>query len=133
MDDGEQAALRNQFVFDKVIYDEPEIDEILHIIPEDLFRHLTEQHEAVNWNDLSVLKKRELFQKARMSGVLGTKKTFEDYEELMRIQLEKLDRVEVDFDAIPFGHDNIATANGVGLAFIGRCRAMPIISVPRNG
>ncbi|MEH2562436.1 hypothetical protein [Bradyrhizobium sp. AZCC 2289] len=111
-DPDEQATLRNRFLFDKVIYDEPEIDELLYIIPQNLFRHLTQQHEAVNWKDLPVRKQRELYEQAWGTGVLGNEMTFESYEELMRIRLDKLDRVEVDCDAIPFGHDNVAKEDG---------------------
>jgi len=112
MDVEKHKALRNEFVFNKVIYDEPEIDEVLHIIPEILFRHLTQQHGSVNWKDLTVSKQRELYEEVRKTGILENRTSFESYEELMRIQLDKLDRVEVDCDAIPFGHDNVATANG---------------------
>jgi hypothetical protein len=33
----EQQLLRKNFVFNKVIYDEPELDELLHIVPESCF------------------------------------------------------------------------------------------------
>ncbi len=115
MDVEKQKALRNQFVFDKVVYDEPEIDQVLYIIPEAQFQHLKQQRASVNWKDLTVSKQRELYEEARTTGVLGFGKdqlSFEDYEELMRIQLDKLDRVVVDFDAIPFGHDNVAKGDG---------------------
>jgi hypothetical protein len=118
----DQQTLRNSFVFAKVVYDEPEIDEILHVIQEDLYQHLIQQHGSVNWKDLPVYRQRELFKLARADGVFGSKEmTFESYEELMRVQLEKLERVEVDYDAIPFGHDNIKTAVG-GKTGIGAVR-----------
>jgi hypothetical protein len=112
MDVEKHKALRTEFVFDKVIFDEPEIDELLHIITENLFRHLTQQHASVNWKDLTVSKQRELYEEVRKTGILENTTTFESYEELMRIQLDKLDRVEVNCDAIPFGHDNVAKEDG---------------------
>jgi hypothetical protein len=56
---------------------------------------------------------RDLFKQAVADGALGGSNIdFESYEELMRVRLDKLERVAVDCDAIPFGHDNITTADG---------------------
>jgi hypothetical protein len=113
MDVQEQQALRNTFVFAKVVYDEPEIDEVLHVISESTYQHLKHQHTSGNWKGLSNRQQRDLFKQAVADGVLGGQKLeFETYAELMRVQLDKLERVAVDCDAIPFGHDNITTADG---------------------
>jgi hypothetical protein len=74
---------------------------------------LKHQHTSGNWKGLSNSRQRNLFNQAVADGVLGGQKLeFETYAELMRVRLDKLERVAVDCDAIPFGHDNISTADG---------------------
>jgi len=113
MDIERQPTLRGSFVFGTVVYDEPEIDGVLHIIPEDQYNHLIAQHASVNWKDLAVHTRRELFEQVRSNDCFGKgSMSFESYDELMRVQLQRLQRVTVDCDAIPFGHDNIVTGDG---------------------
>ena len=133
MDDDEQAALRNQFVFDKVIYDEPEIDEVLHIIPEDLFRHLTEQHEAVNWNDLSVLRSASCSERLGVVGCFVAKRRSSNTKNSCVFNSKNWIAFKSISTRFPLDMTILLRMTGVGLAFIGRCRATPIISVLRNG
>ena len=101
--------LRDQFPLAEVVFDELELDEFLHILPERTFELLEqEQQEHDNWRNLPRVRRYQIFEPL---SDLFPRTSFESFDDLMRLDLSRLAVVEVDHDAIPFGNDN--TPSGI--------------------
>jgi hypothetical protein len=99
--------LRDQFVLDCVVFDELETDEFLHILPEATYELVQrEQEQYRNWRNLPRLQRFNIFASLQLGHELPASTTFETFDELMRLDLSKLDTVKVDYEEIPFGNDN---------------------------
>jgi hypothetical protein len=101
--------LRDKIKLGRVVLDDPEADDFLYILPESSFEYLQRMQERhPDWrnqgrNDrLSVY--RRLKANKELPGNLFAE--FENFDELMRLDLTTLDMVQVDFDRIPFGYDH---------------------------
>ncbi|MGB6078509.1 MAG: hypothetical protein WBF99_03535 [Xanthobacteraceae bacterium] len=110
-DSQDHELLRRQFVLATVIIDEPEIDEMLHFISKPLYDHLrSQQQETPSWRNLDRRAREMHFKSAKEQIPVSDRGIeFETYDELMRLNLAGLVEHDVDYDAIPFGHDRTPT------------------------
>jgi hypothetical protein len=108
LSEDDAAKLRATFTLSKVIYDELETDDIVHLLPSnrhDLIKH--EQGRHGSWRDLARRQRLDVFASLLAAKAFpGEPISFEKFNNLMRLDLTKLQRMEVNFDAIPYGYDN---------------------------
>jgi hypothetical protein len=127
--------LRDQFVLDHVVFDELETDEFLHILSEPTYAIVQrKQREHQNWRNLPRLLRFNIFASLQLGHELPASTTFEAFDELMRLDLSKLDAVEMNYEAIPFGNDN--TSSGIyrrrdGKKYYIAARQWPFVSTTK--
>ena len=112
LEEEDEQGLREEFVFANVVVDEFELDEIVSILSEREYRYIFEEQERIDWKHSSADKQYELYLKALSSAIFKAQLSFEDYEELMRIDLEVLEKKAVDFEFAKFGYDNKTDGDG---------------------
>jgi hypothetical protein len=99
--------IRSQAVLKDVVFDEPEIDELIWRLPETLHSHLASVTRW-DWTKMPNPARRELHGELRKVGVVPRSLTFEAYSELRYVQLTNLEQVTVNFATQPFGRENSA-------------------------
>jgi hypothetical protein len=102
--------LRSEFRLGRIIFDDPEVDDFIHILPApvfDFFQHLHKDHP--DWRNLPRSERRGIYFGLRDDIPSRKINNFDSFDEMMRIDLDALDPVQVNFDAIPFGFDNTPT------------------------
>lgn len=98
----------SEFRLSSVIYDELEPDGFVNLLREDLFGLIgREQRRYPSWRDLPRHQRLDAFSWLLSDKAIpGKPLSFEEFDSLMRLDLEKLKRLEVNFDEIPYGYDN---------------------------
>ena len=105
--DHECDHLRDQFALGKVVFDELELDEFLHILPVSIYELLNQQQEQhPGWRNIPRFERYSIFSELRATHEPPAGMDFEEFNELMRLELSEFRPVDVDYDAIPFGNDN---------------------------
>jgi len=97
--------LRAEFVFEKVVFDEPEWDEFAYLLPQDLYAHLSSKTRSL-WQELTVRERKDQFRSMRVSDPALQSIDFEEYNELRFVDPANFERVGVDYFAQPFGREN---------------------------
>jgi hypothetical protein len=97
--------LRKEFSIERVVFDEPEPDEFVDVLSASMFNHLSDIQKD-KWHGLPISKQREVFELLVKTGKLPEPITFEDYDQLRRLDLGCLQQVKVDFDGARFGREN---------------------------
>ncbi|OSI60501.1 hypothetical protein BSZ15_02010 [Bradyrhizobium canariense] len=105
MEPDELEELRGEFLFEKVVFDEPEWEEFAHIPTDELHRHLS-AHSRWRWQNLSARERKESFYRMKQSDSALATIDYEDYSELRFLDLARFERVHVDFASQPFGREN---------------------------
>lgn len=101
--------LRSELLFEKVVFDEPEWDEFVHILSEGLYKHLSIRSRW-HWQKLTVRERKESFYRMKNDDPALSTINFDDYSELRFIDLARFDRVHVDFASQPFGREHSGKA-----------------------
>jgi hypothetical protein len=100
-------ALRDKFQIARVVYDDPEPDEFLHLLSRatwEYFRALQGRYK--NWRNRSRQERVEIFRQLRNKGQCGSERNgFDDFDTMMRSDLDRLELIRVDYTKIKFGHD----------------------------
>jgi len=98
----DHEVLRRQFAISRLLYDEIEIDELIHFVSDHEYRYFQVlQARYTNWRNLSRSEKEGIWDHCKIQP--GIVLDFDSFDELMRLDLDALTAVAVDFDAIPFG------------------------------
>ena len=105
----EHKILRDSIKLGRVVLDDPEVDDFVQVLSESTyeFLHRTQKRHP-DWRNcrrddrLSIY--RRLKTKKGLPGNLFA--GFENFDELMRVDLSTLDMVSVDYEKIPFGYDH---------------------------
>lgn len=135
-----QHRLAGAFQLGEIVFDDPEADEFVHVIPESLHAFLRRQQDRCpDWRGMTLPDRRTVYQAleagCEIPGVLI--KNFDDFDEFMRMDLARLRPFDVDFDRIPFGQDNPGAKRGIyrgkhgdryflgAKAWLGEMRARP--------
>jgi hypothetical protein len=100
--------LGSEFRVSNVVYDELEADGFINLLREDLFSLIDrEQKRYKSWRDLPRHQRLDAFSCLLSDKAIpGRPLSFEKFDSLMRLDLERLKRLEVNFDTIPYGYDN---------------------------
>ncbi|WP_336491286.1 hypothetical protein [Methylobacterium nigriterrae] len=102
----EQAHLRDDFRLSKVVFDEPDVDEILHRFSQKEYEALlSSQENHPRWRHLLRSERQGIYMQLRAEGAVPAS-SFEAFDERMRLDLTKLEPVQVDPDRIPFGRQH---------------------------
>jgi hypothetical protein len=101
----EVQSLRDQALLQDVVFDEPEFDELVWLLTADLHDHLASVNQW-DWKRRRPAECRELYNETRRSGAIPVDLSFEAYSGLRSLDLGTLERVQVDFEAQPFGREN---------------------------
>ena len=97
--------LRVEFVLEKVVFDEPEWDDFVYLLPQDLYAHLSGRTRSP-WQELTVREQKDQFRSMRVNDPALRSIDFEEYNELRFVDLANFERVGVDYFAQPFGREN---------------------------
>jgi hypothetical protein len=111
MADSELNQLRDEMTLAKVVFDEIEPDEFLHVLPEGLYQLIdSEQKRLGQWRNLPRHQRLSEYDTLKSSGRIPVKNLeFEGFDELMRLDLSDLEQVKVDFPAMLFGYGHVST------------------------
>ena len=99
----------------EVVFDDPEVDEFVNILPEARYQFLDKRQKQLSgWRNLKLRDRREIYgslhNEAKSLGI----STFEDFDDLMRLALTSLKPYHVDYERFKYGQDNpYATASGI--------------------
>ena len=106
-------ALANRFSLAEVVFDDSEALDFVHLLPEALYVFVKNtQAQYHGWRNIKLAERREVFD-ALKADIPGTDiDSFEDFDELMKLDLERLRPYAVDYETIPFGRDN-PNASGI--------------------
>jgi hypothetical protein len=104
------AVLRDRFRLNRIVFDDCEAEDFVHILPEPTFEFLSRQQtRRPDWRNIPRPKRLEVH--GRLHDEIPSRQMpdFDSFDELMRLDLNVLEPIQVDFDAIPFGYDNSKT------------------------
>jgi hypothetical protein len=105
----EHAALRDRFRLNRIVFDDCEMDDFIHLFPEAAYEFLSRQQgRHKDWRNIPRRKRLMAYRAIRATMPNGWMGGFDSFDELMRLDLEGLEPICVDFDAIPFGFDRNA-------------------------
>jgi hypothetical protein len=90
----------------QIVVDEPETDNLLHILPESVIEALERiKRRYARWREKPRNERYSAYLTEKASKEIPGSYSFEEFDELMRVALDELELWEVDYAAIPFGHD----------------------------
>ena len=104
------TLLRDRFRLNRIVFDDCEVDDFVHILPEAVFEFLSgHQNRHRDWRNIPRPNRVEMYRRLHEEIPRRLTPDFDSFDELMRLDLATLEAVEVNFDAIPFGYDNTTT------------------------
>jgi hypothetical protein len=119
----EHKKLAAKFRLLEIVFDDPEVDEFVNILPEARYEFLDDrQKQHSGWEHIKLMERRGIYaglhKEAKSLGI----STFEDFDELMRLDLKTLTPFHVDYEKFPYGQDNPhAKASGIYRPQHGTC------------
>jgi hypothetical protein len=102
--------LAQRFTLDRIVFDDPKPDDFIEVMTGELYRFIADQQkEHSDWRSKSRSERLSIH-----SDLVGPTVVppFEEFNALMRLNLDSLEPVCVDFQAIPFGNDQVG-AKGI--------------------
>ena len=106
----EHINLRDKIKLTRIVLDDPEVGDCVHTLPEFTFEFLRRQQEQnPNWRNRRRNDRLSVYRRLKTNKEIPGKlfDEFENFDELMRLDLTTLDMVSVDYDKIPFGFDHV--------------------------
>jgi len=108
--DEHHAALRDRFRLNRIVFDDCEGDDFVHTLPELAFEFLSRQQARhPDWRNTPRSRRLAVYRHLLDDIPHRQMPDFDSFDELMRLDLNALEPIQVDFDAIPFGYDNSKT------------------------
>ena len=108
--DQNHAVLRDRFRLNRIVFDDCEADDFVHVLPEVTFEFLLRQQARhADWRNIPRPGRLAVYRRLLDNIPRRQMPDFDAFDELMRLNLDFLEPVAVDFDAIPFGYDNSRT------------------------
>jgi hypothetical protein len=105
--DGDQAQvdiLSKEFDLLAIVFDDPEVDNFVDIIPDHLYSQLKSLREDnPNWRNIRRREREEIYRHVRSDLPF---ESFYEFDAHMRIDLDALTAYKVDYDLYPYGQDN---------------------------
>jgi hypothetical protein len=106
----QHASLRDRFRLNRIVFDDCELDDFIHVLPESTYEFLSRQQSRHrDWRNIPRSARLAVYRRVHDDIPARRMSDFDSFDELMRLDLDVLGAVEVDFDAIPFGYDNTET------------------------
>ena len=100
------TSLRGRFLLTRSVFDDCEVDDFVHVLPEPTHAFLERQQGRYrNWRNTPRPDRLGIYRRLH-DEIPSRIRGFESFDEFMRLDLESLEQVTVDFEAIPFGFDN---------------------------
>ena len=97
-------ALAEQFILGRIVFDDPEPDDFILIIPDAVYKFIGEQQAMHHqWKHLTKPERVNIYNMIRGDAPRFID-VFEAFDELMRLDLSGLQEIKFDFEAIPFGY-----------------------------
>ena len=114
-DPEEHKRLAREIRLLEVVFDDPEVDEFVNILPEARYEFLDKRQKKYSgWRNLKLKDRREIYCSFYIEAKSLGISTFEDFDELMRLKLTSLIPYQVDYERFKYGPDNPhATASGI--------------------
>ena len=115
--------LAGNFRLLNAVFDDPEVDDLINILPEARYNFLQNQQQAYSdWRNMRLPERREicnqLYKEIHENGI----STFDDFDALMRLDLKTLRPFHVDYKKFPYGQDNPqASKPGIYQSQHGKC------------
>lgn len=108
----QHAALRARFRLNRIVFDDCEAEDFIHILPVTIYEFLSAQQQRhKDWRNIPRTKRMAVYHRLREEIPSRRITNFDSFDEMMRLDLATLEPVNVDFNAIPFGYD--ATDTGI--------------------
>jgi hypothetical protein len=105
--DGDPAqvqALSNDFDLSEIVFDDPEFDDFVHVIPDHVYSKMQSLQEAnPNWHNIRRRERKQIYHSVRTEVPF---QSFYEFDTNMRIQLDNLAPYKVGCDRYPYGQDN---------------------------
>jgi hypothetical protein len=123
-------ALREQFAIEKVVFDELEPGDFVHLLSPKIFRHLSSVRPG--WREIPREAKRKIYKRNIERQIIPESMGFEEYNNLRYLNPASLQEVKVDFDYAPFGRENSPHSiyrEWHGKSFYLGCKAWPFSSI----
>jgi hypothetical protein len=100
-------ALRDQLHLGRVVYDDPEPDEFIHVMPRSTYDFFHEQQDRYrDWRNKPRRERPEIFRRLKDRRLLDKGyDSFDEFDSMMSVDLDVLKLVRVDYTKIKFGHD----------------------------
>lgn len=115
----DDETVQTDIFFSHIVFDEPEIDRIIYRIPEPIFDWLKRVKRLnPNWKKKKRKERVAIYESEKAAKLIPGDHTFEECDEWLRVPLSRLERWEVDYEAIPFGYD--APGRGMYAAWNGK-------------
>jgi hypothetical protein len=103
-DDAQVDVLSKAFDLLSLVFDDPEVDDFVDTIPDQLYIRLQALQQAnPNWRNIPRREREGIYHKVRSKLPF---KSFYEFNAHMRIDLDGLTPYKVDFDRYPYGQDN---------------------------
>jgi len=106
----DHETLRANLSVFEIVIDEPELDVVLNIIPEwqfDCLKRMKRKHRG--WSSKNRKERHKIYQLEKAANEIPGNLSFEEFDELIRLNLDDLHPQEVSYDALPFGFDQKGT------------------------
>ena len=102
----DQMHLRSGLRLNNIVFDDFETDDVINVLPEVIYEIIaSQQRKYSNWRNQPHHERLKIYKELKKDGV-RIEGNFGEFDALMRMDLENLRPIEVDYDAIPFGCDN---------------------------
>jgi hypothetical protein len=104
------GLLAQRFVLARVVFDDPEPDDFIHVLRGATYDRIRElQTRVPDWRHKARRDRLNIHHTLASELPTELAGNFEHFDELMRLDLGTLSQVDVNFDAIPFGNDRDET------------------------
>jgi hypothetical protein len=108
--DQHHIGLRDRFRLNRVVFDDCEAEDFVYILSEPTFDFLSRQQARhPDWRNIQRPRRLAVYRHLLEDIPHRRIPDFDSFDELMRLDLNVLEPIQVDFDAIPFGYDNSKT------------------------
>ena len=106
----DHEVMKRDLTIPQIVFDEPEIDKLLHVIPNSLFDWLERTKRRYSgWSSKRRNERHQIYSSEDQAGEIAGDRSFEEIDELMRLNLDRLEAREVSYGAMPFGYDQPGT------------------------
>ncbi len=102
----DHVLLRDRFALGRIVFDDPELDDFLHVLPAPFVEFFREQQQRyLNWRNKARRERLAIYRRLREQDRLKGVSDFGEFDAFMREDFDRLGLYSVDYGKITFGHD----------------------------